>query len=191
LRWSLNGSFAYNDAVDVWDSPNAYEDPTCTASTVAGANPVIACPGEMVYAPESAGSGIGNVFQNSKWLVEMNGRIQLPWSFNLAANYLGRQGFPFPQTVQSPARANGAGQIHVHIDTLGENRYDNLHTVDMRLDRTFHFGSVSVVPAVDLFNLTNTNTVQAMNNNQSAANAKQVSGILPPRIARFGVAVRW
>lgn len=90
-----------------------------------------------------------------------------------------------------PARANGAGQIHVHIDTLGENRYDNLHTVDMRLDRTFHFGSVSVVPAVDLFNLTNTNTVQAMNKNQAAANANQVSGILPPRIARFGVAVRW
>jgi len=48
-----------------------------------------------------------------------------------------------------------------------------------------------VVPAVDLFNLTNTNTVQAMNKNQSASNANQVSGILPPRIARFGVAVRW
>ena len=48
-----------------------------------------------------------------------------------------------------------------------------------------------MVPAVDLFNLTNTNTVQAMNKNQAAANANQVSGILPPRIARFGVAVRW
>ena len=35
-RWSMNASYAYNDAVDVWDSPNAYEDPTCTASTVAG-----------------------------------------------------------------------------------------------------------------------------------------------------------
>ncbi len=74
---------------------------------------------------------------------------------------------------------------------LGDNRYDNLHTVDLRVDRTFKFGSVSVVPAVDLFNLTNTNTVQAMNKNQAAANANQVSGILPPRIARFGVAVRW
>ena len=190
-RWSLNASYAYNDAVDVWDSPNAYEDPTCTASTVTGANPVIACPGEQVYAPESAGSGIGNVFQNAKWLVKLNGRVQLPWEFNLAANYLGRQGFPFPQTIQSPNRANGAGQIHVHIDPLGENRYDNMHTVDLRLDRNFRFGSVSVVPAVDVFNLTNANTVQAMNKNQSAANANQVSGILPPRVARVGVAVRW
>jgi hypothetical protein len=190
-RWSMNASYAYNNAVDVWDSPNAYEDPTCTASTVAGANPVIACPGDMIYAPESAGSGIGNVFQNAKWLVKMNGRVQLPWSVNLAANYLGRQGFPFPQTIQSPNRANGAGQIHVHIAPLGENRYDNLHTVDMRIDRTFQFGGVSVVPAMDLFNLTNTNTVQAMNKNQAATNANQVSGILPPRIARFGVAVRW
>ena len=190
-RWSMNASYAFNDAVDVWDSPNAYEDPTCTASTVAGANPVIACPGDMIYAPESGGSGIGNVFQNAKWLVKLNGRVQLPWAVNLAANYLGRQGFPFPQTIQSPNRANGAGQIHVHIDPLGENRYDNLHTVDMRIDRAFQFGGVSIVPAVDLFNLTNTNTVQAMNKNQTAANANQVSGILPPRIARFGVAVRW
>ncbi len=190
-RWSMNASYAYNDAVDVWDSPNAYEDPTCTASTVTGANPVIACPGTQVYAPESAGSGIGNVFQNAKWLLKLNGRVQLPYQFNLSANYLGRQGFPFPQTVLSPNRANGAGQIHVHIDPLGENRYDNLHTVDLRFDRSFQFGGVSVVPALDVFNLTNTNTVQAMNKNQAAANANQVSGILPPRIARFGVAVRW
>ena len=48
----------------------------------------------------------------------------------------------------------------MHIDPLGENRYDNLHTVDLRLDRTFRFGAVSLVPAVDVFNLTNTNTVQ-------------------------------
>jgi len=190
-RWSMNASFAYNDAVDVWDSPNAYEDPSCTASTVAGANPVIACPGEMLYAPESAGSGIGNVFQNSKWLAKVSGRVQLPWEFNLAANYLGRQGFPFPQTVLSPNRANGAGQIHIHIDELGANRYDDLHTVDLRLDRTFRFRTLTVAPAVDLFNLTNANTVQAMNKNQSASNANQVSGILPPRIARFGVSVRW
>ena len=72
-----------------WDSPAAYEDPT---SIVANDS----CPGDQ-YAPESAGSGIGNVFQNSKWLVKVNGRVLLPCDFNLAANYLSRQGFPFPR----------------------------------------------------------------------------------------------
>ena len=190
-RWQMAASYAYNNAVDVWDSGNAYEDPTCTASTVTGANPVIACPGSQAYAPESAGSGIGNVFQNAKWLVKLNGRVQLPYEFNLAANYLGRQGFPFPQTVLSPNRANGAGQIHVHIDPLGETRYDNMHSVDLRLDRTFRFGTVTLIPALDVFNLTNSNTVIAQNRNQAAANANVVSGIIAPRVARIGIAARW
>jgi hypothetical protein len=189
-RWSANASYAYNDAVDVFGSPASYEDPTCTATTLAGYGTAV-CPGEQIYAPESGGSGIGNVFQNSKWLLKLNGRVQLPFAVDLAANYLGRQGFPFPQAIQSPARLNGAGQILVHLDPLGENRYDALHTVDLRLSRNFRFSSVTVVPAIDVFNLTNTNTIQAMNRNQAATNANQVSGILPPRIARFGVAVRW
>ena len=189
-RWSMNASYAYNDAVDVFDSPNAYEDPTCTATTLAGYGTAV-CPGEQIYAPESAGSGIGNVFQNSKWLMKVNGRVQLPYAIDLAANYLGRQGFPFPQSVLSPNRANGTGQVQVHLDPLGENRYDGLHTVDLRASRNFTFNTVTLVPAIDVFNLTNTNTVQAMNRNQAAANANQVSGILPPRVVRFGVSVRW
>jgi hypothetical protein len=189
-RWSANASYAYNDAVDVFDSAAAYEDPTCTATTLAGFGTAV-CPGEQIYAPESAGSGIGNVFQNSKWLFKLNGRVQLPFAIELAANYLGRQGFPFPQSVLSPNRANGAGQVQVHLDPLGDNRYDALHTIDLRASRAFTIRNITLVPAVDLFNVTNTNTVQAMNRNQAAANANQVSGILPPRIARFGVSVRW
>jgi hypothetical protein len=189
-RWAMNASYAYNDAVDVFDSPASYEDGTCSASTIAGVGTAV-CPGEQIYAPESAGSGIGNVFQNSKWLLKVNGRVQLPYAIDLAANYLGRQGFPFPQSILSPNRANGGGQIQVTLDPLGDNRYDALHTIDLRASRNFVFGTVTIVPAIDVFNLTNTNTVQAMNRNQAAANANQVSGILPPRIARFGVAVRW
>lgn len=179
-RWSANFSYAYNDAVDHWDSPNAYEDPTNIAQQN-GAQ----------YAPEAAGSGIGNVFQNSKWAVKANTRVMLPWDVNVALAYLGRQGFPFPQSILSPNRANGVGTIQVLLDPLGDVRLDNLHTVDFRADKTFRFGSVTVVPAIDVFNLTNTNTVQAINRNQAAANANTVSGIIAPRVARFGVNVRW
>ena len=181
-RWSMNASYAYNNAVEVFDSPASYEDPTCVVAT---------CPGSFQYAPESAGSGIGNVFQNAKWLVKVNGRVQLPYEFNLAANYLGRQGFPFPQSILTPNRANGGGTAQVLLDPLGDVRYDNLHTIDLRLDRTFRFGALTLVPALDVFNLTNANTVQAINRQQAAANANTVSGILPPRVARIGISARW
>jgi hypothetical protein len=180
-RWSVNASYAYNNAVEHFGAA-ALEDPTCVAAS---------CAGDFQYAPESAGSGIGNVFQNAKWLLKASGRVQLPFGVNLAANYLGRQGFPFPQSILTPNRANGSGQAQVLLDPLGELRYDNLHTVDARLDRTFRFGRITVIPAVDVFNLTNTNTVQAQNRQQAAANANSVSGILPPRVARLGASVRW
>ncbi len=179
-RWSANFSYAYNNAIDVWDSPNAYEDPTNIEQT-----------NNAQYAPEAAGSGIGNVFQNSKWAVKGSGRVMLPLDINVAVSYLGRQGFPFPQSILSPARANGIGTVQVLLDPLGDVRLENLHTFDFRIDRPFRFGSMSIVPAMDVFNLTNTGTVQAINRNQAAANANTVSGIIAPRVARFGVNFRW
>jgi hypothetical protein len=179
-RWSGSFSYAYNNAIDHWDSPNAYEDPTNIAQ-LNGAQ----------YAPEAAGSGIGNVFQNSKFAMKANARVQLPFDVNAAINYLGRQGFPFPQGILTPNRANGAGQATVLLDPLGAVRLDNLNTLDFRVDKTFRMGTVTIVPAMDVFNLTNTNTVQAINRNQAAANANTVSGIIAPRVARFGINVRW
>jgi hypothetical protein len=184
-RWQASGSYAYNNAVEHY-GPGALEDPTCVANTTGGI-----CPGDFQYAPESGGSGIGNVFQNAKWLVKLNGRVQLPYDFNLAANMLGRQGFPFPASILTPNRANGGGTAQVLLDPMGDVRYDNMMTVDLRLDRTFRFGSVTVIPALDAFNLTNSNTVLAQNRQQAAANANVISGIMPPRVARVGVSLRW
>ncbi len=181
-RWSANFSYAYNNAVEHFDSPASYEDPTCVIDT---------CPGGYQYAPEAAGSGIGNVFQNAKWAVKGNARVMLPWDLNVAVNYLGRQGFPFPQSILTPTRANGVGTAQVLLDPLGDVRLDNMHTFDFRADRPFHFGTVTIVPAIDVFNLTNSNTVLAINRNQAASNANTVSGIIAPRVARFGVNVRW
>ena len=181
-RWSGNFSYAYNNAVEHFDSPAAYEDPTCVVAT---------CPGSFQYAPEAGGSGIGNVFQNSKWLVKVNGRVQLPWDFNLAANMMSRQGFPFPASILTPNRNNGGGQAQVLLDPMGDVRYENTFGMDLRIDRNFHFGSMSLIPALDIFNLTNANTVAAQNRQQAAANANQISGILAPRVMRFGITARW
>jgi len=180
-RWSANASYAYNNAVEHFGTA-ALEDPTCVADV---------CPGDFQYAPESAGSGIGNVFQNSKWLAKASGRVQLPWDINLAGNVGSRQGFPFPASILTPNRANGGGQAQVLLDPMGDVRYDNGFMVDFRVDRPFKFGTISLIPAFDLFNATNSNTVAAKNRQQAAANANVISGILPPRVARFGITARW
>lgn len=182
-RWMGSLSFAYNDAVDHWGSPDAYEDPTCVSTQ---------CVPSQQFAPESGGSGIDNVFTNAKWLVKGMGQYSLPlWSVNLAAFYQYRQGYPFPQAVLTPSRANRAGTTLVLLERMGEVRLPNLYVVDFRVDRPFRFGTTRLVPSIDIFNLTNVNTVLARRRNQTASNANQISGIVAPRVIRFGVRITW
>jgi hypothetical protein len=181
-RWQMSASYAYNDAVEHFDSGDAYEDPTCVVAT---------CPGSYQYAPESGGSGIGGIFQNAKWLVKVSGRYTLPLDINVAGFYNGRQGYPFPQSILTPNRANGGGTAQVLLDPLGDSRLDNLHMMDFRVDKVFRFGNRSLTPTFEIFNLTNANTVLAINRQQAATNANSVSGIVAPRVIRFGLQVKF
>jgi hypothetical protein len=181
-RWSMNASYAYNDAVDTWDSPASYEDPTCV---------IASCPGSQIYAPEAGGSGIDNVFINAKWLVKMSGTYMLPADINIAMSYSARQGYPFPQAIRTPSRANSGGIADVHLDVLGDSRQPNYQQFDFRVDRRFQLGRVTLRPSLDLFNAPNFSTILARRRLQSASNANEISGIVAPRVARFGVSVQW
>ena len=180
-RWMGSFSYAFNTAIEHYASPNAYEDPT-NIEQQDGAQ----------FAPESGGSGIDNVFTNAKWLVKASGMYRLPVvNINVAGNYNLRQGYPFPQAVQTPSRANRAGTINVLLDELGDVRHPNSYTLDLRIDRLFTFGTMSLTPSMDVFNATNVNTVLARRRLQGASNANNISGIIAPRVIRFGVRVNW
>lgn len=180
-RWMMLASYAFNTAVDYYSSPNGYEDPT-NIDKWNGAQ----------FAQETSGSGIDNVWVNAKWLVKLQGQYTLPkWDVNLSGFYNARQGYPFLQSVLTPARANRAGTTLVLLDPLGDVRLPNVQTVDFRVDRAFTFGRTKLLPTLDVFNLGNVNTVLAQRRNQEAANANFISGIVAPRIMRFGVRVTW
>jgi hypothetical protein len=180
-RWMAFGSFAYNDGRDFWDSSAAYEDPT-----------LIPFLHDAQFAPESGGSGIDNVFINAKWLVKLQGMYTLPlWNINVAGAYQGRQGYPFPQAIRTPSRANRAGTIDVYLDPLGDVRHPNLHYADFKVEKAFTFGTTRIVPSLDIFNVGNVNTVLARRRLQAASNANRISGIVAPRVIRFGVRLSW
>jgi len=46
-----------------------------------------------------------------------------------------------------------------------------------------------IVPSIDLFNVFNTNTVQAIRGTQNASNANQIQAIVAPRVLRAGIRV--
>ena len=85
----------------------------------------------------------------------------------------------------------GAGTVFVVLDNVGELRLPNYHNVDFHVERPVSVMTLRFVPSLDVFNLANTNTVQAIRGTQNAANANQIQAIVAPRVVRFGVRVNW
>jgi hypothetical protein len=79
----------------------------------------------------------------------------------------------------------------VVLDPVGDVRLPNYHNVDFHVERPISLATVKFVPSLDVFNLTNGNTVQAIRGTQNAANANQIQAIVAPRVLRFGVRMTW
>lgn len=168
-RWMLNGSVTLNDARTDYRSPRAYVDPTNID--------------KLNDAPSAS---------DVTWLVKMAGACSLPWwDVGVSAFYEARQGLPFMQALQTPNRANSAGQVMVLLDAVGTVRLPAVQSLDLRVDKGMRIGRVTLTVAADIFNLANANTILRRQRKQNAPNANQVTTILPPRVVRFGVRMAW
>jgi len=93
--------------------------------------------------------------------------------------------------VQSPSRLNGAGIATVLLDGVGDNRLPTFQNLDFHVERPIKMGHVRFNPSLDVFNLANSNTVLALQRTQNSAIANNISQIVAPRVARFGIRVTW
>ena len=193
-RWMMNTSFTYN-TTDVYH--NDFAGAGNQSSGTAGTIPISEDPTNRVtreggqYDYLTSGSGIGNVYVNTKWLFKLSGLYELPWRVNVSGFYNARQGYPYEQGILSPSRQRGAGTVFVVLDQVGDVRLPNYHNVDFHVERPLSVSTVKFVPSLDIFNITNGNTVQAIRGTQNAANANQIQAIVAPRVVRFGVRMTW
>jgi hypothetical protein len=138
------------------------------------------------FAPQ-----VGNVFLNSKWMLNVNAMYQAPYGIEVSGNLFGRQGYPFPLFRPGTAAALGADAslsvlVTPQIDYF---RYPNLWTTDLRVARSFSAERVTVRLMADVFNAFNANTTLVKGNNITATNLNVISQNLSPRIARLGIVV--
>ena len=189
-KWMLNSSFSYNSTtVNFGDFQGSQPSTAAAAITEDPTNREHRNGQQYDYL--TAGSGIGNVYVNAKWMFKLSGLYQAPWGINLSTFYNARQGYPLERTVQTPTRLNGAGLVDVLLDPVGESRLPNFQNIDFHVDRAVRFGDVNLVPSMDIFNLANANTIQAIRSRQNATNANQIQAIVAPRVIRFGLRVNW
>jgi hypothetical protein len=193
-HWLMNASFSYNSAVYNY---NEFTGSNNMSSGTAGAVPLTEDPTNRAvrdgnqYDFLTSGSGIGNVFVNAKWLFKLSGLYELPFAINVSAFYNARQGYPFERGILSPSRANGGNTVFVVMDPVGENRLPNYQNLDFHVERPVRLQSIRLIPSLDVFNVTNGNTIQAIRGTQNAANANQIQAILAPRVVRFGLRFNW
>jgi hypothetical protein len=178
-HWMMDASYAFNNPIVNYGA-GSYQDP----SNIAQRN-------GYQYDPVSSGSGIGNVYTNAKWLFKLSGMYQAPLGFNVSAFYNARQGYPFERFVLSPSRANGAGTVSVLLDNVGDSRLPNFQNLDFHVERPVKLGMVRLIPAIDVFNISNNNTIQAIRGTQNASNANNIQATTAPRVMRAGLRVTW
>lgn len=189
-HWLMNTSFSYNSTIVNFGSFPGSQPSTGSGALSEDPTNRTQRDGKQ-YDFLTGGSGIGNVFVNAKYLFKVGGLYQLPANVNVSAFYNARQGYPQEITVQTPSRANGAGQVDVLLNPVGETRLPNYQNLDFHLERSIRLQHVRLVPSLDVFNVGNSNTIQAIRSRQNASNANQIQAILAPRVVRFGVRFNW
>jgi carboxypeptidase family protein/TonB-dependent receptor-like protein len=187
-KWMGRVAFSYNNAREHFTSAagmydtNGNPTPTLDAPLKDGGQ----------FAPQSGGSGAGNIYINAKWQFNVNGLYQAPYGIEVSANVFGRQGYPYPMFRQGTTTALGGDSTVSVLVTpqIDYFRYPNLWNTDVRAARTFKVnGGVTIRGIFDVFNLFNANTVLLRSNNVAATNFNAIVQNLSPRIARIGLVV--
>jgi hypothetical protein len=186
-KWMGRIGFSWNDALEHFGSAAAMYD------TNGNPTPTLSEPlkdgGQ--FAPQSGGSGSGNVYINAKWQINANAMYQAPWGIEVSGNVFGRQGYPYPMFRSGTTAALGADSslqvlVSPQIDTF---RYANLWDTDLRAARTFKANTVTIRGILDCFNVFNANTDLVRNNNVLSPTFNQIAQNLSPRIFRVGLVI--
>ena len=137
----------------------------------------------------------GIIGNDSEVALRVSGSYELPGAINLAGSLISNNGYPYQSTytvTRAMAAAAGVALTRasqtVHLSERGDERFDNVTMVDLRLSRKFRFGTRGITPTVDFFNIGNAATVVNLRP-ASAATYLGPAEILAPRIIRVGFSV--
>jgi len=186
-KWMGRVAFSWNDAREHFDDAAGVYD------TNGNPTPTLSEPlkNSGQYAPQSGGSGAGNIYINGKWQFNANAMYQAPYGIEVSGNVFGRQGYPYPMFRQGTTATLGADSTLSVLVTpaIDDFRYPNLWNTDLRASRTFRVRTANIRGILDCFNVFNGNTVLIRNNNLASPTFNTIAQNLSPRIFRVGVVV--
>jgi hypothetical protein len=187
-RWMMRGSVTLQD----WKQhvrDEAIVDPTRTrfCST---------CDDSIVMQGSGTGSGAkGGIYINSKWAYNVTGAYQIPFvETTLGFNLTGREGYPIPY-VHRVGTSEGS-KLLLATESPDTYRHSDIMNLDLRLAKDLHFGPVGTTLSIEVFNVTNEQTILQRNvtrlNQRSRPqddpnpSSNRITEMQSPRVFRVG-----
>jgi hypothetical protein len=177
-RWMMNGSFNWNSAT-YHSSANSFQDPVQNDLFAVVATASDPTNREFI-------DGHQTLINGTRWTAKLSGLYQLPWGINLSGVMNARDGFPFLPNLLAPARPGRLNTVRLLVEPFATHRYDPLVLLDLKAEKRFSLGKANVTGSIDLFNVTNANTVLSRVTTQNSATANRVLEITGPRVVRLG-----
>ncbi len=195
-KWLVRGGATYQNWNQHGGAGSCY-DPTSDRGgnnelwpgTPIGIQTGSTCAGDDIAAlPAGAASGARNeVFINSRWIFNVSGLYQLPAGFSVAANFFGREGYPFVNYYRFDP-GDGLGPRDNIITSLGQYRYGDVYELDLRLEKVISVNPLEITISADVFNAANSGTVLQRNARVDLGPGvyDQIIEMQSPRVVRFG-----
>jgi hypothetical protein len=124
---------------------------------------------------------------DSTYIFKIDGTYEFPWKIGTSVNFQHYTGYPFqPQAVFSGPELNQFSET-VILQPAGIQRLPSVNLLNLRISREFAFSERwRLEPIVDLFNVTNSQTV--ISKAQTfGPNYQFPTNTIAPFLARFGV----
>ncbi len=151
-------------------------------------------PGPLLNTPNHGALHEGRTFWDRPFVARVSASTRLWWGFSAAGSFRAHSGWPNYRTVIFTSTLDGKpipqGTTEVVVEPPGTARSPAVPILDFRLDHRFGLpGSAEFATYFDVFNALNLNNVIGEGSRDDSFGA--VVGILPPRVARLGVRLRF
>jgi hypothetical protein len=128
---------------------------------------------------------------DSAYAFRVSGSYVAPYDVNVSGSFILNDGYPYQSAYAVTRTAFPAltrSSQTVRLTRRGDERLPDVTMIDFRVSRTFRFGDRRITPMLELFNLTNADTVVGYNANVGGSYLRPTE-ILSPRLLRFGISV--
>lgn len=123
-----------------------------------------------VMAESTTGSGLSDIFVNSRWMVKLTGMYQLPFGLNLTTFLQAREGNPQPLRSQTRLHQGTVWLFMGNGNKLGDQRLPTFWMLNLGIEKTFRVAdTVTATLAIDWYNATNNQIELKQNINVGAA----------------------